>query len=165
MTTALQLSTNNSKTKVLLNLKKAHSSEGVPTLNMAGKAEAVKLLYLLLQSHKVQEAKWSIFGPFHGLLAHWREHSSRRVVIPVRQYSGFALVPSCSRGPYTVRGRVWQSVFPLFCIDKDLAEMAKNKSKFVWSRQWDYCAFIAYKILLVVFSYLRALTFVDLFTL
>ena len=38
------------------------------------------------QAHKIRQ-----FWPFHGLLAHWRQHSSRKVVIPVCQYSGFAL--------------------------------------------------------------------------
>ena len=71
MTTALHLLTNNSKTKVLSSLKKACSSEGVPTLNMASEIEALKLLYSSLQSHKVQEAKMAdFFYPFHGLLAH-----------------------------------------------------------------------------------------------
>ena len=37
MATAVHLSTNSSETKVVTNLKKAYSSEGVPTLNVASK--------------------------------------------------------------------------------------------------------------------------------
>ena len=83
MTTA-HLSTNNrKKTKILSNLKKAYSSEGVPTLNVAGKLEVLKLLCLSLQSHKVQEAKMADFWPFQGLLAHRRQCSPQEMVIPV----------------------------------------------------------------------------------
>ena len=49
---------------------------------MAGKVEALKLLCWSLQSHKVQEAKMADFCSFHGLLTHWRQHSSQKVVIP-----------------------------------------------------------------------------------
>ena len=149
MTTAPHLSTNNSKTKVLSNLKLAYSSDGVSTLNMAGKVEALKLLCSSLPSHLVREAKMADYCPFHGLLTHWRQHNSRKVVIP-------ASVPIqwlCSYLPFVAVAltrfevQSHKSDFPLFCIDKYLAKMAKNKSKFVWSQR-DYCICIAYKSLL-----------------
>ena len=46
-----------SEIEVILSLKKAYSSEGVPTLNMASKIEFLKPLHLILQSYKVQEAE------------------------------------------------------------------------------------------------------------
>ena len=64
MATAVYLSTNGSETKVVSNLKKAYSSEGVPTLNMASKVEFLKSLWSTLQSHKVQEAKMADSWPF-----------------------------------------------------------------------------------------------------
>ena len=89
MTTAVHSSTNNSKTEVVSSLKAAYSSEGVSTLNMAGKIEFLKPSAqhysptIDLWSHKVQEAKWLIFGPFHGLLAHRRQCIPQEVLIPV----------------------------------------------------------------------------------
>ena len=38
------------------------------------------------------------------------------------------LPPFCSHGLYTVRGTVPQSIFPLFCIDEDLAKMPKMRA-------------------------------------
>ena len=57
MTTAVHLSTNNSKMKVVASLKKAYSSEGVSTLNVAGKVEFLTPLCSMLQFDKVWEAK------------------------------------------------------------------------------------------------------------
>ena len=73
MVTAVNLSTISSEITVVSNLNKAYSSEGVPTLNVASKFEFLKSLCSTLQSHKVQEAKWPTFGPFHGLLTHRRQ--------------------------------------------------------------------------------------------
>ena len=64
MVTAVYLLTNSSETKVVSNLKKAYSSEGVPTLNVASKVEFPKSLWSTLQSHKVQEAKMADFWAF-----------------------------------------------------------------------------------------------------
>ena len=75
MATAVHLSTNSSGTKVVSNLNKAYFSEGVLTLNVASKFEFLKYLCSTLQSHKVQEAKMAIFGPFHGLLTHRRQRN------------------------------------------------------------------------------------------
>ena len=44
-------------TRLASNLNKAYSSEGVPTLNVAGEVEFPKSLWSTVQSHKVQEAK------------------------------------------------------------------------------------------------------------
>jgi hypothetical protein len=57
MTTAVHLSANNSKTKVVSSLKKAYPSEGVSTLNVAGKIEFLMPLCSTLQFDKVWEAK------------------------------------------------------------------------------------------------------------
>ena len=59
MATAVNLLTNNSEITVVLNLNKANSSEGVPTLhvNVNSKVEFTKSLWSMLQSHKVQEPK------------------------------------------------------------------------------------------------------------
>ena len=62
MATAVQLSTNSSEIKVVSNLKKAYSSEGVPTLNVASKVEVPKSPWSTIQSHKVQEAKMAGFS-------------------------------------------------------------------------------------------------------
>ena len=55
MATVVHLSTNSSEITVVLNLNKAYSSEGVPTV--ASKVEFPKSLWSTLQSHRVQEAK------------------------------------------------------------------------------------------------------------
>ena len=102
-------------TKVLSSLKKAYFSEGVPTLNMTGKVEVLKLLYSLLQSHKVQEAKMAGFWLFSWPARSLKTAQLLKVVIPVCKYSGFLLPPFCNHAPYTVQGRVLQDVFPLFC--------------------------------------------------
>ena len=103
MTTALHLLTNNSKTKILSSLKKACSSEGVPTLNMASEIEALKLLYSSLQSHKVQEAKMADFFTLSmaysltedsTALERWLSQCASTVALP--------LPPFCGHGPYTV---------------------------------------------------------------
>ena len=86
--TAVHLSTDNSEIKVVSSLKKAYSSEGVPTLNVASKVKFPKPLRSTLQSYKVKEAKWPTF---HGLLAHRRQHIHQEVLIPVCRYSDFAL--------------------------------------------------------------------------
>ena len=57
MMIVVHLSTDNSETEVVPSLKKAYSSDGVPTLNMASKVEFLKPLRSTLQSYKVQEAK------------------------------------------------------------------------------------------------------------
>ena len=64
MTTTVHLSTNNSKTRVVASLKKAYPSEGVSTLNMAGKVEFLTPLCSMLQFDKVREAKIADFWPF-----------------------------------------------------------------------------------------------------
>ena len=54
--TAPYLLTNNSKTKVLLSLKKAYSNEGVLTLNMAGKIEALNFSMFITSPIKSEMA-------------------------------------------------------------------------------------------------------------
>jgi hypothetical protein len=53
MTTAVHLSADNSKTKVVSSLKKAYPSEGVSTLNVAGKVEFLTPPCSTLQIDKV----------------------------------------------------------------------------------------------------------------
>ena len=68
--TAAPLSISNSKTEEVPSSSQAYSSEGVIPLNVDNEDGASKPLYYLLQSHKVQEAKWPIFCRFCSLLAH-----------------------------------------------------------------------------------------------
>ena len=75
MTTAVHLLINSSEITVVLNLNKAYSSEGVPTLNMASEVEFPKSLWSTLQSHKVQEAKMAdqelLKTVYFGVLVQW----------------------------------------------------------------------------------------------
>ena len=64
MATAVYLSTDNSITKVVSSLKKAYPSEGVSTLNVAGKVESLTPPCSMLQIDKVREAKSADFWPF-----------------------------------------------------------------------------------------------------
>ncbi len=64
MATAVHLSTDNSKTKVVSSLKKAYPSEEVSTLNVAGKVEFLTPPCSTLQIDKVGEAKSADFWPF-----------------------------------------------------------------------------------------------------
>jgi hypothetical protein len=77
--------------KVVSSLKNAYLSEGVSTLNVAGKVEFLTPLCSTLQFDKVREAKIAEFGPFHGLPTHRRQHIPQEVLIPVCQYSCFGL--------------------------------------------------------------------------
>ena len=61
MTTAVHLSTDNSKIKVRSSLRMPYSSEGVSTLNVDSEVEFLKPLRSTLQSDKVQEAKMAVF--------------------------------------------------------------------------------------------------------
>ena len=61
ITTTVHLSIGNSETEVVSSLKKAYSSEGVPTLSVASKVEFPKPLCSILQSYKV-EAKMADFS-------------------------------------------------------------------------------------------------------
>ncbi len=121
MATAVHLLTDNSKTKVVSSLKKAYPSEGVSTLNVAGNVEFLTPPCSTLQIDKVGEAKSADFWPFS------RPARSQKPAHPSR--SAYLSVPIqwllpcrsfCGCGPFTGRGNVLQSVFPLFCIDKDL---------------------------------------------
>ena len=107
---ATDISTNNSKTKVVSSLKKAYSSKGVSILDVDGKVEFLKPFHSTLQSHKSKKQKWLIFGPFHSLLTHRRQCISQGVPIPVCRHSEWL-------SHTTVWGRVPQSVFLSFCID------------------------------------------------
>ena len=79
MVTAVYLSTTSSKTTVVSNLKKAYSSEGVPTLNVASKVECPKSLCSMLQSHIVKKQNCRLLS-FH-----------QKLFISVYRCSGFAL--------------------------------------------------------------------------
>ena len=79
MATAVHLSTNSSEIRVVSNLNKAYSSEGVPTLNVASKVEFPKSLWSTLQSHRAQEAKMADFWPFSQLACSLAEDSTSSV--------------------------------------------------------------------------------------
>jgi hypothetical protein len=85
MATAVHLSTNNSKTKVVSSLNKDYLDERVSTLNVAGEVKFLTPLCSMLQSDKVREAKIADFWPFS------RPARSQKTTYPSR--SAYLSVP------------------------------------------------------------------------
>ena len=139
MTTAVHLSTNNSKMKVVASLKKAYPSEGVSTLNMAGKVEFLTPLCSMLQFDKVREAKIADFWPFS------RPARSQKIAHPSR--SAYPSVPirwlwPCYPFVAVALSRLevesYKAFSHCFALTKTwfaLAEDGKKESKFVWPQQ------------------------------
>jgi hypothetical protein len=124
MTTAVHLSTNNRKTKVVSSLKKAYPSEGVSTLNAAGKVEFLTPLCSTLQFDKVWEAKIAIFGAFHGLLASRSAYPS----VPIQWCWPCDPFVAVALSQLEVKSYKF-SIFPLFCSDEDLVCSRRRRQK------------------------------------
>ena len=135
--------------------------------NVADKLEFLKPLCSMLRSHKVQEAKMADFWPFSRPACSLKTAHPSRTVYNVFQCTGavaLLLPPFYGCAPYTVQGRVQQSVSHCFVLVSSCRRQQKTRATLLAATmRVQYLHSL--QDLLVVFSYLEAFNVVTKITL